>query len=215
MTSPHNPNKHRRRSIRLKGWDYTTPGAYFITICTHQRENLFEEVRFRELAEYVWQNIPKHPHARHVDLDEWVVMPNHLHGILMVGEMDESTDSSDVGRGEATWKDGSFSIESSDQVASPLRSVGVEAGSVGAIVGNFKSLVARRVNNLRHTLGARVWQRGYYDRIIRNDRELTAIREYIWDNPRRWEEDRENLDGLLARMRWGWRIGVDLNLNVG
>ena len=72
---------------------------------------------------------------------------------------------------------------------------------VGAIVGNFKSLAARRINNLRRTPGGRVWQRGYYDRIVRNERELAAIRRYIRDNPARWAEDRENLDAALAKMQ--------------
>ena len=81
-------------------------------------------------------------------------------------------------------------------VASPLR-----PGSIGAIVGNFKSLVTRRINNLRRTPGGRVWQRGYYDRIVRNERALNAIRQYVRDNPARWAEDRDNLDVLLSNMR--------------
>ena len=68
-------------------------------------------------------------------------------------------------------------------------------------MGNFKSLVARRINNLRRTPGGRVWQRGYYDRILRNERALAAARRYIRDNPVRWDEDRENLDASLARMQ--------------
>jgi len=72
---------------------------------------------------------------------------------------------------------------------------------VGAIVGNFKSLVTRRINRLRRTPGERVWQRGYYDRIVRNPRELDAIRRYIRDNPARWAEDCENLDALTRKMR--------------
>ena len=72
---------------------------------------------------------------------------------------------------------------------------------MGAIVGNFKSLAARRINNLRRTPGGRVWQRGFYDRIVRNERELEAIRRYIRDNPDRWAEDRENLDAALAKMQ--------------
>ena len=74
-------------------------------------------------------------------------------------------------------------------------------GSVGAIVGNFKALVTRRVNHLPRTPGAKVWQRGYYDRIVRNERELDAIRRYIRDNPDRWDEDGDNLDALIAKIR--------------
>jgi REP element-mobilizing transposase RayT len=188
MKHRYDPRKHRRRSIRLRGWDYTSPGAYFVTICTHQHENLFDNDVFRDVTENAWRAIPTHAHAQHVTLDEWVLMPNHLHGIIVINEP--------VGRGEATGKDVPIASESSLPVASPLR-----PGSIGAIVGNFKSLVTRRINNLRRTTGGRVWQRGYYDRIVRNERELNAIRQYIRDNPARWAEDRENLDALVSRMR--------------
>jgi REP element-mobilizing transposase RayT len=197
MTDRHNPDQHHRQSIRLRGWDYTTPGGYFITICTHRRENLFENPRLRAVVEYAWQNIPCQPHAGHVALDEWVVMPNHLHGILVLEEIDDS-----LGRGEAGRTDDEFATGSSLRPAPPLRRdpIGLKPGSVGAIVGNFKSLTTRQVNNLQRTPGAKVWQRGYYDRIVRNERELDAIRQYIRDNPARWTDDRENLDGLLSKM---------------
>jgi putative transposase len=218
MARQYDPDKYHRRSIRLRGWDYTTPGAYFITICTYQRENLFEDDRFRELAENAWRNIPTHPHASRVILDEWIVMPNHLHGILIL--TDPETNDNEARRDEAqidVSKTNQISLQAAssppadtlfpasslpfDSLPSSYPPHGVESGSIGAIVGNFKSLVTRRVNNLRRTPGAKFWQRGYYDRIVRNERELNAIRQYVWDNPRRWEEDRENLDALLARMR--------------
>jgi REP element-mobilizing transposase RayT len=199
MSDKYNPDKHHRQSIRLQGWDYTTPGAYFITICTYQRACLFEDSRLRDLAENGWRNIPTQPHAKHVILDEWVVMPNHLHGILILSAIE-----TDVDTGEEAEQVGLRVLAENQDVVrpiSPLPPRGVEAGSVGAIVGNFKSLVARRANNLRRSPGAKVWQRGYYDRIVRNERELDAIRQYIWDNPRRWAEDRDNLDALLTKMR--------------
>jgi putative transposase len=199
MSGKNNRDKHHRRSIRLKGWNYTTPGAYFITICTYQRACLFEDRRLRELTENAWQNIPTQPHARHVSLDEWVVMPNHLHGILVLTAI-ETDDDTGVGAKQVRQQL-SFPKESSIRPALPVPPRGVEPGSVGAIVGNFKSLVARRANKLRRSPGAKVWQRGYYDRIVRNERELDAIRQYIGDNPRRWAEDRDNLDALLATMR--------------
>jgi REP element-mobilizing transposase RayT len=84
MANRYDPNRHHRRSIRLKGYDYTQPGAYFVTVCTQQREHLFDHPPFREVAKSAWLNIPKHRHARHVALDEWVLMPDHLHGILIM-----------------------------------------------------------------------------------------------------------------------------------
>ena len=209
MTHQFNPDQHHRQSIRLRGWDYTTSGAYFITICTYWRENLFDDPILHELAENAWRNIPTQPHAGHVMLDEWVVMSNHLHGILML--------INDQRRGEAGRIEVPFSNETLIRPASPLPATfnegdtpfdmtsplphGVESGSIGAIIGNFKSLVTKRANQIRRTPGGKLWQRGYYDRIIRNERELDAIRQYIWDNPWRWQEDRDNLDGLVAKMR--------------
>ncbi len=180
------------------------------------------------MAENAWRNIPTQPHAGHVALDESVVMPNHLHGILMLAEagpdgehkagMTDRRGEADtaVRRGEATRIDDLWINNLCSELPRPYPKAatpnelphpaspqphGVKPGSVGAIVGNFKSLVTRRVNNIHRSPGSKLWQRGYYDRIVRNDRELGAIREYIWQNPQRWAEDRDNLDGLLARMR--------------
>lgn len=75
-------DKHHRRSIRLKGYDYAQPGAYFVTIATHDREALFDDPVFRRVAEMMWQRIPHH--SPHIELDEWVVMPNHVHGIIVI-----------------------------------------------------------------------------------------------------------------------------------
>jgi hypothetical protein len=77
-------DKDYRRSIRLRAWDYARPGAYFITICTHQCASLFDDGHFREIVENGWRRIPDHKHARRVVLDEWVVMPNHLYGTLII-----------------------------------------------------------------------------------------------------------------------------------
>jgi REP element-mobilizing transposase RayT len=195
MTQGYDPRRHHRRSIRLKGWDYTSPGVYFVTICTYQHQNLFDDKQCRQVVEKAWQAIPSHPHARNIKLDQWVVMPNHLHGIIFIAD----TPSSHVPeQGEATGPEGESKHAGSSLVAPPLRNA--PAGSLGAIVGNFKSVVTRRLNRLRNTPGEKVWQRGYYERIVRNERELNAIRKYIWDNPCRWSEDRENLDEIIARM---------------
>ncbi len=86
MTNKFDPFKHRRRSIRLKGWDYASAAAYFVTICSYQRQNLFANEQFYRIVENSWQNISDHPDARFVKLDEWIVMPNHLHGIIIITE---------------------------------------------------------------------------------------------------------------------------------
>ena len=175
MAQKHDSFKRRRKSIRLKNWDYASPATYFVTICTKHREYLFDDLRFREIAENAWQYIPKQPHARHVILDEWVVMPNHLHGIITLTE----------------WRE-------DKAIHQPVKNT--MARSLPSIIGNYKSLVTRHINNLRHTRGGKVWQRGYYERIVRNDRELNAIRQYIRANPARWADDRDNLEVLFFRM---------------
>lgn len=187
MQKQSHKNKSYRRSIRLRGWDYTTPGAYFVTICTHQRQNLFEDGQFKAVVEDAWRLIPTHPHASHVRLDEWVVMPNHLHGILT---LEERKVEAPPGTGEETVLPPTSSLQPSNK-----------AGSIGVIIGNFKSSVTKRIKNLRRGDRLQVWQRGYYDHIVRNERELEAIRRYVQENPLRWELDRDNLDALLAKMQ--------------
>lgn len=165
-----------RRSIRLKGWDYRSAGAYFVTICTHEMEHVFADPVYLDIAQRAWLAIPTQRHGRFVSLDEWVVMPNHVHGIL--------------------WLQEAPALPARDR----QEPAGVQPNSLGSIVGNFKSVVTRKINGLRETRGAPVWQRGFYDHIMRNEKELNAIRQYIRDNPARWEQDRDNLDDLLGRM---------------
>ena len=168
----------RRRSMRVRGWDYRSAGLYFVTICSLQRENIFTDKRLHEIAAYAWAFIPEQEHAKHVELDEWVVMPNHVHGIICI------------------TADPVTPMPESDQLRGPL------AGSLGVIIGNYKMLVTKRVKAMLKVTGTdvKVWQRGYWERIIRNEGELNATREYIRNNPVRWDEDRDNLDSLLDRM---------------
>ncbi|MEZ4512699.1 MAG: transposase [Chloroflexota bacterium] len=170
-------SKHRRRSIRLPQWDYRALGYYFVTICTWRRETLFANPAYHDIAAHALQRVPQQPHARHVQLDGWVIMPNHVHVIfLLVGEpLDEAV-------GEAAGLQNA------------------PAGSLGVVVGRYKTAVSTPINQLRRGEKTAVWQRGYYERIIRNDRELQATRQYIADNPLRWAEDRDNLDKLLVKM---------------
>ncbi len=171
------PFKHHRKSIRYADWDYRTPSYYFITICTVQRQHLFSEPAYREVAERLLRQIPKH--AKHTKLDEQIVMPNHVHISLLLHD----------------WPS---SIHSEPEKRTGLSNA--QSGSVGAIVGSYKSQVTRQINALRGTRGEKVWQRGYWDRIVRDEQELLRIRQYIIDNPLRWERDRDNLDAMLERM---------------
>jgi putative transposase len=171
-------NDRYPRSIRLKGYDYAQAGAYFVTICTHKRDCLLGEVvdeeimvsPYGEIAIACFREIPLH--FAHAVVDAFVVMPNHLHGIIVI------THGAHV---EA-------------QHAAPLHG-SVNAPRVGAlstIVRSFKSASAKCINELRGMPGTSFWQRNYYEHVIRNERDLERIREYIAMNPLKWALDREN-----------------------
>jgi REP element-mobilizing transposase RayT len=166
----------RRRSIRLPGYDYSQAGAYFVTICTHRRRCLLGEIREAEVHLFdlgrvvvgCWEEIPRH--FPHLSLDAWIVMPNHVHGILVISE---------------------YPID--DETGHACDAVGARhASPLPTIIGAFKSAAARRINDRLATPGAPVWQRGYYEHVVRNERALHRLRQYIAANPERWPHDREN-----------------------
>lgn len=178
--SGYDPNKHHRRSIRLRGWDYRDGGAYFVTVATHNRAYLFGEVvngamvasDFGRIAAEEWERTAQlRPYVR---LDAFVVMPNHVHGIVWI-------------LGVETPRVGA------QRRCAPTATPNVLPRSLGAIVRGFKSAVAKRINQIRDTPGAPVWQRNYYEHIVRNERELNAIRKYIQNNPANWPTDTENV----------------------
>jgi putative transposase len=186
----YDPRKHHRRSIRLSGYDYTQPGAYFVTICTQNRECLFDDPVLRSVVETHWQAIPRH--VPHVTLDAWVVMPNHVHGIIVI--TDPSVGARHCHQVPASGRRASSGEARPSKLDADGNALPLQRGSLGAIVGNLKSVTARRINRIRHTPGMDVWQRNYYEHIIRNERALERIREYIINNPLRWELDIENPD---------------------
>jgi putative transposase len=175
--------KHRR-SIRVQGYDYSQAGAYFVTICTQNRKCLFGEIadgrmvvnHAGRIVDQCWYDIPSH--FPHIALDQYVVMPNHLHGIIVISE----------GRGTACCRGTACRAPTTteEQFGHPV------VGSVPTIIRSFKSAATKRINEIRNTPGAKLWQRNFYERIIRNDDELNRIREYIANNPLQWEMDREN-----------------------
>jgi len=175
MTRGFDAEHHQRHSIRLSGYDYAQPGAYFVTICTQDRIHLFGEIIDHDMhlnvaglaAETAWAAIPAH--FQRVRLDAFVVMPNHVHGIIFI--LPTTAVSSD-GRDRADHTVGATH-------ASPLppqRPIGPPRCSVGAIVGSYKSAVTRRINRLNGTPTRAVWQRNYYERIIRDYPALKQIR---------------------------------------
>ena len=173
----YDPTTHHRRSIRLPTYDYAQPGAYFVTLVTHARECLFgqvidSEMRLNGLGDVVareWRRTGGI--RREVELDVFVVMPNHVHVIVFVGA-----------HGRAPEHD------APDYGAPPHR----PPRSLGSLVAGFKSAVTKRINGMRGTPGLPLWQRNYYEHVIRDEEELNRVREYVAGNPTNWEEDPEN-----------------------
>ncbi len=178
------PNFHKR--IRLSGRDYTQ-GAYFVTLCARQRANIFGRIagdgsdavmQLNDAGRFIdecWNAIPDHfPHAR---LDQTQIMPDHLHGIIVL-----APPVGNIGNGSTQWVDATGAM---DDV--PARPRGPIPGSLGAIIAAFKSETTKRINRLNGITGQRLWQPGYYDRAIRqHGGEYGRITKYIAENPANW-----------------------------
>jgi len=177
-------SRKSRRSLRLQEYDYSQPGAYFITICTHNRECLFGEIvqgemKINEMGDLVratWQQIAKrYPHT---SVDAFVVMPNHIHGIIFinVGAIHESP----LQKSETTRRRHML---------------------LPKIIGYFKMNSAKKTNILRATLGTPLWQRNYYEHVIRNETDLEEIREYSENNRAKWLEDKNHPANAVGAVR--------------
>jgi putative transposase len=173
-----------RRSIRLGSYDYSYPGAYFVTVCAARRGLLFGWISDSRVLENAnarivrdcWLDLPNH--YPHVSLDKFVVMPDHIHAIIVL------LDTHRVGDVRAGLKPAPTDGDA-------VEDAGVRHG-LPEIVRALKTYSARRINATRGTPGASVWQRGYYERSVRNERELDLTRKYITSNPRNWRTDREH-----------------------
>ena len=172
----------------MKGYDYTLPGAYFVTLVAWRRESLFGTIQngqvslssFGRIIAACWQRLPASFSSIH--LDEWVIMPNHFHGIIVIATCDQDDDSAKMTP--------DFKPSNAADI-SPQRPIGTQPGSLGAIIQNFKSVSTRKINQMHHTHDAPVWQRNYYEHIIRNEAEWDRIQRYIRFNSLHWEQDDE------------------------
>ncbi|PZO41984.1 MAG: hypothetical protein DCF21_17605 [Leptolyngbya sp.] len=204
----YNPDQHHRRSIRLKGYDYSSAGAYFITICAFQRHCLFGQVvdgamQLNEFGQMVAEEWLLSKEIRQeIDFDEWVIMPNHLHGIVLIEPIDPEgannrlplrqapvgangclpssfcLPSPSLGLPSSSWRNHPHPL------VPPMR-----PRSLASFIAGFKSAVTKRINTRRGAAGTPVWQRNYYDHIIRNERSLQHIRHYTKNNPLTWADD--------------------------
>ena len=174
-----NPAKHHRRSIRLQGFDYSQPGSYFLTVCTHHRNTLFGAVTqgrmhlsgLGKLAAACWNQIPNH--FANVHLDTSVVMPNHIHGIITITAPPIRVEHIQPQRRER---------RSQFQHVIP--------GSIGSVIRSFKAAATREAH--RQGYRGQIWQRNYFEHIIRDDVSFFFITEYIAHNPFWWSLDAEN-----------------------
>lgn len=173
------PNYSALGSRRLPHHDYSQPGAYFVTICVAERTCIFGEIyngemRLNQNGRVVseqWSGLPTH--YPFISLDEFVIMPNHVHGIIQINDINQPS----VGAGF--------------QPAHGADSTKPHHG-LPEIIRGFKTYSARYINELQGTKGTPVWQRNFYEHVIRSETSLNAIRKYILENPLKWDEDPEN-----------------------
>ncbi len=220
----YNPDKHHRHSIRLQGYDYSSEGAYFVTICVKDRECLFGKIQnkqmmlneYGKIVEQCWLDL--YYYYENIVLDAYIIMPNHFHGVIFIVDLSDNVDNVvDIDNVRAINVRAihesplqqpfqqSFQQESSQQSPIvraihelPLQKLPRQKQQkhrkmlLPKIIGRFKMNSAKHINQIRNTPGIPVWQRNYYEHIIRNEESLNNIRKYIINNPLKWLEDEYN-----------------------
>ena len=210
------PSLPRRHAMRLRGYDYSQPGAYFVSICAQHRKCLFGtiidgQMRLNEIGEIVvecWSRIPQHFPS--VELGEYVIMPNHIHGIIAsnivearsprpAGEEHSTPPTVEARSPRPTGEEhstpptvGTRSPRPSENTKN--RTDEIRSPSLGKIVAYFKYQFTKHINQHHNMPGTRIWQRNYYDHVIRDDTDLQRIRQYIQDNPMKWALDQLHPD---------------------
>lgn len=204
-----------RRSIRLNGFDYSSNGYYFVTICLQNRDKLFGEIdngqiilnEIGEMVLEIWNEIPNNYNG--IEIDEFIIMPDHIHGILIIkknigidhkkGRVVEIQEGRTQGSAPTIMKNENNMVDN----------VGVDPcvdlnkiEKLGIIIKNFKTLTTKIfIDNVKENnwpkFNKRLWQRDYYERIIRNEKEYFKIKEYIKNNPKMWGRDRNNIGGVV------------------
>lgn len=218
MKSKFDPQKHHRRSVRLKGYDYSSEGAYYVTIVAQGRECLFGEIvdgemhlsKYGEIIQKWWDEIPVH--FLNVELGAFVIMPNHVHGIILIidnrrGEV-ISPRVSPHDHPNANNQENVNNINQGGEINDEGVKIKTQGGktqnrggetpflprpTLGQIVAYFKYQSTKEMNKIETENSiTKFWQRSYYEHIIRNEKELQQKTDYIMDNPSQWDEDDEN-----------------------
>ena len=198
-------NKYRVESTRLPNRDYSQNGWYFVTICTYEREWLFGDVingqvhlsEIGKIAKKFWVEIPQH--SQHTYIDAYVIMPNHVHGIIIIDnpECREISESKDVTQcRDVPWNVSTTSGDDFDDtdVYRNLSKISPKAGSLSVVIRSYKAAVTRWCNMNGYSNFA--WQQRFFDKIIRADGSVDKIREYMINNPLKWEYENNNSSGL-------------------
>lgn len=189
-----NTVKYQRHSIRLKNFDYSNTGYYFVTICSHEKEEIFGKIvgarrdapqmklnNNGKIIKNIWLSLPNY---HFVILDEFCIMPNHIHLILVI-------------RNKKQIK--CRGVIDHAQNESKMKNEGLinQTPTLGQIIRFFKAKSTCEINKINQTPGLKIFQRNYFERIIRNQKELDKIREYIRLNPIMWSRDRNNLSNRM------------------
>jgi len=188
----YNPQKHHRQSIRLRQYDYSWPGMYFVTICVREKECVLGEIiggemhlsEWGKIVHELWDEIPNH--FPNVSIDGRVTMPNHGHAIIKI---DHARRGAVAAPHTAASHNGNMGGETGEEMGGetpPLRP------TLGQIVAYYKYQTAKRINALRGMPGVPFWQRNYWEHVVRDELDLNRIRQYIENNPQRWHEDQLN-----------------------
>jgi len=188
-------NRNQRRSIRLPGYNYSSSGEYFITICIQGRKCILGEViegkmvlnNFGHFVNNCWASLPQY--YENLSLGEWIVMPNHIHGILIIDNPVGAIHELPLSGSEAIHE---FPIQNEPSDELPLH-LQRQKILLSKIIGRFKMNTGKFINQVRQTSGQPVWQRNYYEHIIRNEKSYDKIKYYIINNTLNWYEDRYKL----------------------
>jgi len=196
MSVKYDPNIHQRRSIRLDGYDYSQDGWYSVTMCALGHKCLFGKFadgqiqlyEYGRIIDKCWKWLAEQ--YDYVHLDRYVVMPNHLHGIIIIrrggSRIAPYVDKNRFLGGSRIYG----SCEGGSRTA-PTENTR-KFKPLSRLVGAFKTVSTKQINIIRNTPGRKLWQRNYFEHIIRSEEELNHIRQYIVDNPANWQTDKEN-----------------------
>ncbi|MFH1062156.1 MAG: transposase [Candidatus Omnitrophota bacterium] len=182
-------NKYpKRKQIRLKNYDYSQPGYYYITICIDNRECIFGDIidnriylnNVGKMVDQTLRTLPEY--YQNITIDNYIVMPNHIHGIIQIVGAGFPCPNNIINQ----------SIHNHDN-NNPINGRGNHAPTINYIIGYFKYQSTKQINKLQNTPGKKIWQRSFYDHVIRTNDSLNKIREYIVNNPATWVNDEHNI----------------------